>query len=161
MQAKYDIESLLVDILGFMKAGLNTRIAAIETEKNDDIVMKPVGEDSYFLQTLNNEVVNTDPFIFYGVDVIDTDSNGPGVLQDITIGVILVLEDTGEDAFVQNRMLRYLRALTEIFQENWDKTNNKVKLKTKAYPPTQFKEEVNSSNPARAVLISLSGRIPA
>jgi len=158
--AKFDIESLLAEIETFMKDNLNTKLLAIDAEKNDGIVLKPVDSTAYFFQTLNEKVVNLNPFIFYGVDDIDTVSDGPGTLEDITIGVILVLADDAEDDTVARRMLRYNRALKELFADNFDKTTNKVKLSVKAYPPTQFTSEVNSSKPSRAAAITLTGRIP-
>lgn len=159
MAAKYDLESFTSDIETLLKANLNTKIAAIDTEKADGITTGPVNDAAYFFQSLNEDVVNLDPFIFWGVDNIVSDSLGPATLETVSVAIMLVMEDTAEDGNLRKRMLRYKRALQEVFQDNWDKTSNRVKIKVQTFPPTQFKDEVNSSNEAKAVMVIVTGRI--
>lgn len=159
MAAKYDLEVLMSDIQTIMANNLNTKITAINAEKADSISLTTVDSDSYFFQTMDETTVNKNPFVYYGINEIETDGIGPVVAKNITIGVIIVYADTHQDLLIANYMLRYLRALEETFTDNWNETQSRAKLRVESFAPFQF-EGVNTSNMHRAAAVALRLTMP-
>jgi hypothetical protein len=158
--AKYDLERLLADIEALMVANLNTKLAAINTEKNDAITLKEVSSDAYFFQGMNSKQANYNPFVIYSIEDIQSSAMEGLTIQSAVIQIALVLEDKGEDTGpnVMKRMLRYQRALEEIFEENFQLIENGVKLKVQSLMPGLFALE-DSSEFYRVVGINLSASI--
>lgn len=132
--AKYDIESFLDDVLQHMKDKLPTKLESITTEKDDGIVLDPVLDEAFFLQTMDGEITNYDPFIVYGIDDVSVEGIGPMSSKSYKISILVVKSDNGLDTNITKRMLRYLRALEEIFQDSFAEIGNKVKLRVNSYP---------------------------
>lgn len=149
-----DIESILSDIETHLKANLNTRIAALNTEKNDSIVLKTVSDNAYFFQTLNDSLANYNPFLFYGLANVAGEGIGPGVVKTLTIQVIICIEDRGEDLFIGKRMLRYSRVLEDLFNSGWAKIKPYSTFKINSLVPVAL-TLMNSQHPYRAVGIDL------
>jgi hypothetical protein len=70
------------------------------------------------------------------------------------------LTDSGDDTDVkmQARMLRYLRAIEEVFQENFQLVESGVKLKVQSLRPDTF-AVANSIEMARVVGVNLTASI--
>lgn len=151
---RYDLEELCSDIAGILQSQLNAKLAAIDSDKNDGISLAQLSSDAYFFQELNNNTINYDPFLLYGVEAIQTVSQEGAAGQEATISVIVVLSDPGSDSDVPKRMFRYSRALKEIFEENYSLFRISVKLKIQNLMPVQF-NLLNSSKIYRAVGINL------
>ena len=157
--AKYDLEKLLNDIETILKANLNTKLAAIDTEKADSITLATVDSTAYVRQSLNGETVNSDPFIFYGVDEIETvEGLGFGTNAKYSITVMLILADMNADLDIANRMFRYLRAIQEVFQENWNETDNGVKLFISSLAPIAV-TDMDTNATYRAIGVKLEATL--
>ena len=117
----YDLESILTDVLAVMTDNLNTKITAINTEKNDSITIGQVSSSSYFLD-LDSKSSNHDPVVLYGIADVQNEAIGPATSKIVTIGVSIIKNDNGINPNIVKQMLRYGRALEEIFQ---DKFKNK------------------------------------
>tara|TARA_Y100001951_G_C11292089_1_gene272886 strand:- start:1577 stop:2050 length:474 start_codon:yes stop_codon:yes gene_type:complete len=121
----YDLENLMSDVKSVMVDNLNTKIGAINTEKSDGTTLLTVDSSAYFLQDLNSATINHNPFIFYNCEEIEGTGFGPNTPQEFLINCILVLADQSAYSDISVRMFRYLRALKEIFEENFSiKTNS-------------------------------------
>lgn len=155
MAAKYDWESLAADIETILKNNLNTKITALDAEKADTITLDQVNSSAYFFQTMNDSIANFNPFIFYGIDNIESEGIPSASSDEIEIAVWLVLDDDANDLLIANRMLRYTRALKEVFEDNWNETRNRSKIVVKAFAPVQFQDAINSSNSGRIAQISI------
>lgn len=131
--AKYDVERLYSDIESLLKSELNNKLLEIDTEKAD-IVLDPVDDNAYFFQTMTENAENYDPFLFYGEDQVIATGTGPATVEtfSIDIGIILQIKN---DPTTGTRLLRYRRALREIFEKNWVKINRNVKLKVTSLAP--------------------------
>lgn len=147
--AKYDVENLLADIKTILVNNLNTKLAAIDSEKNDGITLKTVAEDAYILQSMDAKSANYNPYILYGVVDIEGEGFGPMTQQILQIQVALVLADFGEQE-MGKVMLRYLRALQEVIEDNWTENNNGVKLSISSLVPIDL-QNINTSNRYKAV----------
>lgn len=148
----YDFENLLDDIKTILANNLNTKIIAINARKNDSISLETVDSAAYFLQTLDAEVINYNPFIVYAVEEVSSEGQGPYTRDELTISVSLVAADTNIDVNMSKRMFRYLTALKEVLQENWTTNNNNAKLKIKGIPPIDL-QLLNTTATYRAVTI--------
>lgn len=141
--AVYDPESLLIDIENIVKNNLNTKITAINTEKGDSITLASIDSSAYILD-IDLKSVNYNPFIL--TSIVDIESNGIGSATSkiITINVALIHSDNGQDSAIVKRMLRYGRALSEIFEENFYQKRVTGILKIQNLPILSFQKS-NSS----------------
>lgn len=157
--AKYDVETFFADLETFMKANLNTKIAAINTEKSDSITLATVADEAYFFQSLDERVANYNPIIFYGLTSdVESDGIGPYTSKKLKVNVTIIVNDQNL-ASLGKRYLRYNRALEEIFLENWDRAvNNGIKLKVTSPVLIDF-TLLNDSQPYRVVGVELEANI--
>lgn len=151
---KYDLECLFSDIEALLVQNLNTKITAINAEKNDGITLKSVDNAAYFLQELNGKQINFNPFILYGLETSNSESIRGHSIEDVTISVIIVIEDQGEDTKISPRMLRYRRCLKEVFEDNFQIISNSNTIKIQSLVPVAF-QTLNSSESYRAVGVNI------
>ena len=144
------IEDFLNCSIALVKEKINTKLAEIDTERGD-FTLKPIDlENGIVFQSLNNLPVNFDPILFYGIDQISTDSieSASGETWEVEFSIIL---SDPQDRTADKRILRYQRALKEIFLNDYVKINNmRQKVKVKSLNPVSFLLQ-NSSNEIRAI----------
>lgn len=133
---RYDAESFLRDIETYMKANLNTQINLINAEKADFLIDE-VDADAYIFQTLDDSVVNYSPCVFYYVENIVSEGIGPHTSEDLAIEVVIILSDT-KDGLLPYKLLRYLRALKDLFNLGFNKVHFNKKLKVESLVPISF-----------------------
>jgi hypothetical protein len=134
--SRYDIESLLRDIATFIAANLPAKLTAITTEKGDSLTLEAPASGAYFLQNLEKEAANYDPILVYGIEDIEPGGGtGPGTALPLKLFVMLALHDVGNDPNVVYRLLRYQRALMDIFESNWASVGNSVKFRVSGLVP--------------------------
>lgn len=159
MSQKYDVEKFCADLKAVVVGNINTKLLAIDAEKNDGIVLKPIDADAYFFQELNGKVANYDPYLLYSIEDMGSSGHGPMTSQAPVIHFIIVLADTGQDVNgIAARMLRYQRALKEVFEEHWSENGNAIKIEISSMVPVQF-TLMNSANPFRAIGVAVTGQI--
>jgi hypothetical protein len=113
----YDIESFLDDVKTWCLANLNPAIQAVNSDKADAIVLKQVDvANGYFFQALNTGTPNADPFVLYGIETPRAEAVGQGLAQSYQAYVVVVVADPGNDRDIFRRLLRYQRALMEVFR---------------------------------------------
>lgn len=139
----YDLETLLSDIKSIMTSNLNTKLTSITNEKDDLIVLKPVSSSAY-LEDMDDKFANYDPFILTYITNIDTEGIGYQTSKTVTVNVALVLSDDGLKGDILHRMLRYGRALEEIFEENWRNKGAVGTFKIESLPVLSFQRSDNS-----------------
>lgn len=158
---KYDVESFCADIVATLRARLNTKLLALDAEKNDGVVLKPVDNAAYFFQELNAKTANYNPYVLYSVEDLPSSSVGPATILSPVVHVVIVVADNVQDKdpnFIGARMLRYQRAMQEIFEENWTGNRHGVKIQITSMTPVQF-SLMNSSKSYRAIGIAIQGSI--
>ncbi len=149
-----DVETVLDSIETFLKANLNTQIAAMNTEKGGSIVLATVANDAYIFQSMNNEAANFNPYVFFGVESPSTDSIGPSTAKRYTAIAIIVLSDDGNDTDVGRRVLRYGRVLEDLFNANYNSVQKELKFVVRSLEPITF-QLINSNDNYRAVGVEL------
>lgn len=135
---RYDIEQLLVDIKQIMVDNLNTRIAAVNAEKNDGMTLSPIPAAAYFCQSMDGTQTNFDPFVFFGVESIDEDNSGYNFgysPEKLTISVAIVVVDEGNTINIPSKLFRYQRALKETFEMNFNSISEGVKIAVQGQVP--------------------------
>ncbi len=159
MSARYDIEELLRDLLEVCKANLNTKLAALDAEKNDGITLLTVPDEAYFFQSLEKaRAAPYNAFVFWGLDDPTPDGHGPYTLENLGIFFIVVVRDTAETENYLFRLMRYSRAMKEIFEQNFSKNRGRVKLSVQNLSPVGF-DALGMPGSFKAVGVRLSGTI--
>ena len=156
--SKFDLECLVDNIEQFLKDNLNTKIQEIDVEKNNGITCELVDPEAYIFQSLDNLPVNFDPILFYGISDLGSDSVPGAVAKKpkIEISVIKVDDESKE---IGKKLLRYGRALEEIFEKNYFKINNvRPKIEVTSLQPVSFKAQ-NSSHRFKAIGIEIETSI--
>jgi hypothetical protein len=153
--ARYDIESFLTDLVTFLKANLNTKLAAIDTEKNDGITLKQINTTyAYMFQSMNDKIANYDPVLLYGIEDIKSEGIGPATAKTYPISIVIIVADPGTDSNMMKRILRYSRALSELLEGSWSQIGNAVKVTVSSLAPISFKLQ-DRSDDFRAVGVQL------
>lgn len=142
---KYDAERFIFDIEALFKANLNTKITAINTEKNtlttetsDDFDVQTIGDSFWYLQHLP-KTWSAKQFIVYGFnDIVLKDQQEDNAVQEMQVFIEAVIPDSGDTRQKGNifKSLRYTRALQEVAMENFDKIRSFGKLKINTLVPT-------------------------
>jgi hypothetical protein len=135
MAKKYDTETFILAITAYLKANFEAKLTEITNEKNDDITLTSVDTTGgYFVQTLNDKVVNYNPYIFIGIiDKLSSDSIESASAQQIPLEVALVIADSGEDSNLWIKLFRYQRAFKEIFENGWNKQSLGPRVSVQEY----------------------------
>jgi hypothetical protein len=136
--AKVDAELFLSRIEALLKADLNSKIEAITTEKGDSLELQPIQSEAFFFQTLGERAVNYNPFVLYAIVDGQDEGMGPMTRENWVAEVVILVVDGGQDGAIGKRILRYRRALKEVFQDNWDKIGFGLKLRVKSLSPVSL-----------------------
>jgi hypothetical protein len=148
--SRYDIESLCDDIKTILTTNLNDKLAEIDADKNDSITLATINSSAYHFQSMNGANSNYNPFVFYGVQEIDGEGFHSNTPMRIDVSIIIVVEDTGQDIDIGKRMLRYGRALKEVFEEGFQDIAQGVKISVQSQVPIEI-NLMNTSAIHRAI----------
>lgn len=154
MASKFDAESVLEMIYDIMTTGgaLNAKIAAIEVEKGAMSPSKaltptlaPIPASAYFEQTWNDKILNMSPAILYGIEDVTAQDGGGAVAKTYKCFVEIILVDSGQKADAIKRILRYTRALEELFVTNFSTAIGST-IKIDTLRPVAFKLEMAANS---------------
>jgi hypothetical protein len=157
--ARYDMESFCDDLKTFLQANVNTKLAAMDTAKNDGITLSTIASGAYFFQTMGSEVANYNPLIYYGVseataNVIQSDAD-----RSFICDVVLIFSDDGNDPDIVRKMFRYQESLLQLFETNYAAISKlgTIKIHT-VYPFSQI--QTNSALKDWSVGVALEVHLP-
>lgn len=92
----YGIENFLDEIMAMLKANLNSYITDMNSAKGDfDLPL--IDDAAYYAQTLNDEHVNYDDFVFVFEEQVSTESVGPRLSETYTV-IVSIVSNYGNDA---------------------------------------------------------------
>lgn len=154
----YDIEDILDNTKTILQNDLNTQIGIINTDKSDSITLDTIDSSAYAYQVMDNEIFNYNPFIFFGVTGINNNTQGPYVLEEIIVSVMLIAADEGTGEDMTRKMIRYQTALKETIKTNWPNGGIKNKITIESLLPVQI-EQLNDSQDFRVVGIEFKTTI--
>jgi hypothetical protein len=160
----YDAEDLLASILAIMVDGgaLNAKVAAIDAEKTAagkalTPALAPFASDAYYEQSWSNKILNNSPGIFYGIEDVQAQDGGGGVVAKIyKVFVEVVYCDSGQTNDAHKRINRYARALEELFAAAYAPALGHGTVKMEAVRPMAFKLALDSDEEIKVGGISLT-----
>lgn len=137
--ARFDLELLLNDLKAVAVDNLATKLLAIATEKGDGVVTDPVPTDAYFFQVLHTNAVGNRPvFLYYGAEDPAANPLGPHTAEDYSIFFVVCLRRSAEGEIFETKLLRYCRALKEIFETAFTQNKIRTKILVTSITPTNF-----------------------
>lgn len=138
--ARFDLELLLDSLKQVCIDGLSAKLAAIAVEKADGLAYTEIPTDAYFFQVLNKSAVGARrAFIYYGAEDPVANPIGPHTAEDYTIFFVVALARTADASSVfETRLLRYARALKEIFEAAFTANRIRTKILVTTITPTNF-----------------------
>lgn len=159
---KVDIEVILDEIKSALQAKFNSKLDEIQAEKSAGdlaagriVAVQHVDANAYVMQSMNDSVINYDPFILCRLDDPGAVGIGPATAKNYKITVALCCSDTGQDKEIFRRLYRYSRALEETFEAYFAGITSGFKLSIESLAPIQF-ALANSSNDYKAVGVSIT-----
>ena len=136
----YDVEQLTKDLLQLVKDNLNTEITKIQTQKGNDFELKLIAEPTAYYPSLDDNILEFDPFVYYGIGDNDILSNGPESSDNLEIFFTVVFTNENDDDNNYWRSLRYIRALRKVFENNYDSIPEAGDLKLGVITPQNLKD---------------------
>lgn len=140
---RFDEEQILANLETVLKANLNTKITAINTEKNDSITLAAIDNNAYVMD-VDDKQVNYNPYIIYMIADQTSEACGPVTAQTLTINIAMIHSDNGMDLNIVKRMLRYRRALREVIEDNFQKINQCGNVTIESLPVLSFQKNSSS-----------------
>lgn len=144
---KYDTEIFESDLLSLVKEKFPPKLAEIDAEKSDGIVLRVPLDSEYFNNTsdrVNNDIMS----VMYGIVDGITNSIGSSFAQENRYIFLVYLNDLNSpEGETRIRLLRYIRALTEIFNENFRTFQCVSAMKIESISPNQIGWEENEDSP--------------
>ena len=134
--ARYDVEQAVRDVATMFKNNLNTKIAAINTEKGD-FSISTIDSNAWFFHHIP-VVWNYPVFMIYGFENLSLNGfQEDNAVEAIELFFEVAIPDTNEAASEAQvyKLLRYARALKEIAQENYDCLRGYGKIKVASLTP--------------------------
>lgn len=148
---KYDPESLESDLLKIVQENLPGKIAEISAEKSDSIVLD-VPADSQYFNTTDDEVLNAKLTVMYGLTDGAPVSIGPNTAEDNRYMFLIYLDDINQKpGVVRKKLYRYIRALKEIIEDNFNYLPCVSDLKVQSISPTSATWDENENSPVYKV----------
>lgn len=147
--AQYDIEQLVRNVVTVFKAGLNTEIAAVNSDKGD-FAIDTINDNAWYIAGVPSSF-DYKQFVFLGVSDIQTTSVNVAEGDTVTIQIEVIVPDSGNSntEAILYRLLRYQRALRRVAQKNFDKlSKGHLKIEVTGLVPasdTLFKKTVYAS----------------
>lgn len=115
--AKFDVESFRDYFLNLVKDNLTAKLAEIQAEKGDGLDLTTF-EDAQYVGDMNEKVMNFERYIYYALTIGDQETNGHQTSLDIEMSIEVVFANQEGGQEVENSLLRYTRAISEIILEN-------------------------------------------
>lgn len=134
--AKRDLETIIFDLEALVKANLPAKLLAIDADKGDGITLTQIPDAAYFFQDLKQSDAAAYPaFISFGIEDPTPEGIGPSTSEATEIFFVVVLQGDGTPRDIYKKLLRYMRGLKEIFQENFDKIPSTSRLIVSSLSP--------------------------
>ncbi len=141
---QFDIEDFIVLTRQFLIDNFNTWIAQMNTDKPTP-VLADIDDLAYFIQTLDDSIINFEPFVFIAeIDVAaDAQPSATGKRFRVDVGVILAQGNDANDQYAK-RILRYREVLERLFEKGYDRIDRRLKIEVESL--TAFPLEAVNSN---------------
>ena len=142
----YDIEVVENSLLSLVKQHLPAKLSEIEAEKADGVLLPAPTDDQYYTGTdIDEKVVNYDFIVIHGVGHQGAISISSATAQDNIYGfVFLFSEQNAPSGELRKKILRYSRAIKEVFEYHFDAFPFLSNLKIYMLAPENWQENDKS-----------------
>jgi len=142
--AKFDLEVFSDTLKNYLIDNMAAKVAEINTEKGDDPVLNEIPAAAYF-EDFNEKIVNFTDFIYFGFDEFEPGvSNAGEIGQPVSMFFLTLVIDQDGGVVGRNKILRYTRAMFEIFEENATTDANISDLEMIILPPDRVTLDLSS-----------------
>jgi len=146
---KYDIEIAEADLLALVKVQLPAKLTEITAEKADSITLAVPADAEYFNGT-DDSVDNRALSVYYGLIDDTPNSIGSATAEEGRFMFLFYLNELNQkQGVIRKKLFRYIRALKEIFEENFDYFPYLSTFKIVTIAPQSWRE--NETSPAYKV----------
>lgn len=113
-------ETLITSAIAALKSNINTKITAINTEKDDGLELNQIDSNAYCFVDFPGDAPAYDPCVVYRIAITSENSPMGSSSTRIAIGFELIFSDEMEADSDNSlkRAMRYRRALKEVIREN-------------------------------------------
>ena len=141
--ARFDLEDFRDVLKAYLVDGMTAKVSEINTEKGDSLLID-IPEAQYF-QDFNEKIVNFKEFIYFGFQPFEAGiSSGDSLAQPVSMFFVTMVTDQSGGIIGENKILRYTRAMTEIFQAKALSDSRISDLEITILPPDLVKIEPGS-----------------
>lgn len=117
--SQFDIESFYDYCIALVKDNIGAKITEINNEKADSIVLVAPASNQY-VSDFSKQLLNENLFVYYTLlDSEITGQTGHGLAQEITMLFYVCFLESENEIDTVKKSLRYTRALTEIFLNDY------------------------------------------
>lgn len=141
--AKFDIESFRDYWINLIKNNLQAKLDEIMTEKGDALKLDNFS-DGQWTNDLNNKVMNSDCFVLYSLIINALATNGQESSIEITLTIEVVFSNQEGGVPVENKILRYTRAIKEIVLANSQENENISDIEATELAPVDIRTSLES-----------------
>lgn len=143
--AKVDLETWVLEVIGYVKANLNAKITAINTEKGDGITLATVETTAFYYQDWGVNWPNHSPAILFAIQNETVETLGPESSEVLRMVVELYTSDQGlaGDDKLMKMLMRYKRAIREVFTDKFRELHG---LKLVNLPEVSLGEHTGSNH---------------
>lgn len=118
----FDAEQILDALESTLKAELNNKITAIQSEKDallgaNNIELPLIPDDAYFA-TLDQGIANYSHFIYFGFEDVPLDGIQGATAQEVRPFFFAVSQVENSTFPAYKQTMRYTRAMKEVIEEN-------------------------------------------
>ena len=151
---RYDVETFMEELEALLKANLNTYISEMNADKEGPDLLN-INDSAYYIQTLNDAVVNYDDFVFVFEDGVSTNGTGPDNLDTYTV-IACVVSNFGNEQikYAHKKMFRFREILKRILQDKQGSIGRPASIKVSSLSPFAV-SLLNRSEPQMGVGVSL------
>jgi len=118
---KKDEEYWYFKAVNAVKNNINTKITAINSEKNDGIDLKTFDANAFFFQSFGNQLPNYIPAICFDSKIESQDTNGFVCSEKINLAIqaLVSSEMKANSEDIARLILRYRRVLKDIIEDEF------------------------------------------
>lgn len=114
-----DEEFFVMKMADYFKANLNTKIAAINAEKNDGITLTSVDSSAYYFMTFGQTMPLYDPVVLFGVEPEEgaTNDGESSEIMSLVVEMVVNSKLTPNSETLFKTLARYRRAIKEVIRD--------------------------------------------
>lgn len=150
--SRYDVEEFSSELETLLRDNLNRKIVEVNERKVGAVVLKTIDPNAFFFQTLDKNISNYDPCVFFNISGGSLVSDGPSALVTYQSDIYILFGNLNDEN-IEKVLMRYHSALIELVTQEW-REFTKRSCKLVSIDPAGF-AQINSTEVVRATGITI------